>query len=201
MYIRFYRRLLMIIGYARVSTEGQDLSLQLDELKRKGCDKIFSEKQSSRSELPEKAKAFSILDEGDTLVVWKLDRLARSTIELLKDVKCLMDRGVSFVSLKDQIDTTTSGGRFQLAVFAALAELERDMIKERTIAGLEAARARGRVGGRPKGISKRVRLRCESVGVLVKHGQISVQEACRQQGVSKGSYYAWLKQSDKSENP
>lgn len=191
----------MIIGYARVSTGGQDLALQLDELKSKGCDKIFSEKVSSRSILPEKAKAFSILDEGDTLVVWKLDRLARSTIELLKDIKELTERGVSFISLKDQIDTTTSGGRFQLAVFAALAELERDMIRERTIAGLEAARARGRVGGRPRGISKRVRLRCESVDILVKHGRVSVEEACRQQGVSKGSYYAWLKKSEKSEIP
>lgn len=184
----------MIIGYARVSTEGQDLSLQLDELRSRGCDKVFSEKASSRGELAEKAKALSILEEGDTLMVWKLDRLARSTMELLGDIQALTARGVHFVSIQDSIDTSTAGGRFQLAVFAALAELERDMIRERTLAGLAAARQRGRVGGRPKGMSKELQKRCESVQVLVSHGHLSVEEACRQQSISKGSYYKWLKE-------
>lgn len=183
----------MIIGYARVSTEGQDLSLQLDELKRLGCDKVFSEKTSSRSEMPEKVKAFSFLEAGDTLMVWKLDRLARSTIELLTDIRSLTERGVHFVSIKDNIDTSSASGRFQLAVFAALAELERDFIRERTLAGLEAARTRGRIGGRPKGMSEDLIKRCESVSVLITHGTISIKEACRQQGVSRGTYYKWKK--------
>lgn len=183
----------MKIGYARVSTEGQDLSLQLDKLKEWGCDKVFSEKVSTRKNLEEKQKAFSILEEGDTLVVWKLDRLARSTMELLSDIKTLTDKGVYFVSLQDNIDTSSASGRFQLTVFSALAELERDMIRERTIAGLEAARKRGRIGGRPKGMTQRVAKRCESVRVLVEHSQISIEEACRQQGVSKASFYSWIK--------
>lgn len=186
----------MKIGYARVSTEGQDLSLQLDKLKEWGCDKVFSEKASTRKLLEEKQKVFSILEKGDTLVVWKLDRLARSTMELLSDIKTLSDRGVHFVSLQDNIDTSSASGRFQLTVFSALAELERDMIRERTIAGLEAARKRGRVGGRPKGMSQTVRKRCSSVQILVHHGHVSIEEACRQQGVSKSSYYSWLKDND-----
>ena len=130
----------MIIGYARVSTEGQDLSLQIRELQAFGCDKIFSEKASSRSSMLEKQKALSILSEGDTLVVWKLDRLARSSIELLSDICSLSEKGVHFTSIKDSIDTSTAGGRFQLAVFAAFAEFERDMIRERTLSGLASAR-------------------------------------------------------------
>ena len=144
----------MIIGYARVSTEAQELALQLDKLKEYGCDKIFSEKVSTRLERTEKMKAFSILDKGDT---------------------------------------SSASGRFQLTVFAALAELERDMIRERTLAGLEAARKRGRVGGRPRGMSKEVVKRCLSAQILVQTGKFSVEEACKQQGLSKSSYYSWLK--------
>lgn len=185
----------MKIGYARVSTEGQDLSLQLDQLKQYGCEKVFSEKVSSRAELFEKKKALSFLSEGDILVVWKLDRLARSTMELLSDIQDLVHRGVGFVSLQDCIDTSTASGRFQLAVFAALAELERDMIRERTIAGLEAARRRGRVGGRPKGMGRDTKKRCEAVKILKEHSTLTIDEACLQQRVSKATYYKWLRNS------
>lgn len=184
----------MKIGYARVSTEGQDLSLQLDELRLFGCDKIFSEKVSSRSDMPERDKAISLLDEGDYLVVWKLDRLARSTLSLLQYIDMLMSKGVHFVSIKDSIDTSSASGRFQLAVFAALAELERDIIRERTIAGLEAARMRGRFGGRPKGMSKSTRQRCEAARGLVVYGRASIEEACRTHKISKTSYYKFLKE-------
>lgn len=186
----------MLIGYARVSTETQDLSLQLLELKQFGCDKIFSEKVSSRAVMQEKQKALSILSEGDTLVVWKLDRLARSTMELLSDIEKMNARGVHFISLKDSIDTSTSGGRFQLAVFAALAELERDMIRERTLAGLAVAREKGRIGGRPKGMGKETRKRCEAVRVLVEHGQLHIEEACRMNKLSKATYYKWCKEQE-----
>ena len=184
----------MVIGYARVSTEAQDLSLQLKELEQFGCDKIFSEKISSRAVMEEKLKALSILSEGDVLVVWKLDRLARSTMELLGDIEKMNAKGVHFISLKDNIDTSTAGGRFQLAVFAALAELERDMIRERTLAGLAIARDQGRVGGRPKGMAKDTRKRCEAVRVLVEHSQLSIEEACRMNKLSKATYYKWSKE-------
>lgn len=184
----------MLIGYARVSTEAQDLTLQLKELEQFGCDKIFSEKISSRAIMEEKQKAISILSEGDTLVVWKLDRLARSTMELLSDIEKMNTRGVHFISLKDSIDTSTAGGRFQLAVFAALAELERDMIRERTLAGLAVAREQGRIGGRPKGMGKETCNRCEAVRVLVEHSQLSIEEACRVHKLSKATYYKWSKE-------
>lgn len=186
----------MKIGYARVSTESQDLELQLKELREAGCDKIFSEKISSRKERPEKERALSILGEGDTLIVWKLDRLARSTMELLGDVQGLQENGVHFVSLRDKIDTGTASGRFQLTVFSALAELERDMIRERTMAGLAVAREKGRVGGRPRGISSAIRKRAEAVHVLVCHSSTSIEEACRFHNIAKGSYYRWLKESN-----
>lgn len=186
----------MIIGYARVSTEGQDLTLQIKELQAFGCDKIFSEKASSRSSMMEKQRALSILSEGDTLVVWKLDRLARSSIELLSDISSLSEKGVHFTSIKDSIDTSTAGGRFQLAVFAAFAEFERDMIRERTLSGLASAREQGRVGGRPRGMSKETRKRCEATHVLIEHSSLSIEEACRMQSLSKVTYYKWRRESE-----
>lgn len=128
-------------------------------------------------------------------MVWKLDRLARSTMELLGDIQSLSQRGVGFISLQDNINTSTASGRFQLAVFAALAELERDMIRERTLAGLEAARLRGRVGGRPKGMGKDTKKRCEAVSVLTKHSKVTIEEACLQQRISKATYYKWLRET------
>src|SRR5690348_9395311 len=141
----------MEIGYARVSTGEQTLDLQLDALTRAGCAKVFTETASgANAERPILAEALSYLRPGDVLVVWRLDRLGRSLQHLIAVVAELAERGIGFKSLGEQIDTTTAGGKLVFHVFGALAEFERDLIRERTQAGLAAARARGRVGGRPK---------------------------------------------------
>ncbi len=139
-----------LIGYARVSTTEQDPALQLDALRAAGCARIFSDHASGAvSERPELTRVLDHLRTGDTLVVWKLDRLGRSLRHLIDLVRTLEQRDVAFRCLQESIDTTTPGGRLVFHVFAALAEFERDLIRERTYAGLAAARARGRRGGRP----------------------------------------------------
>lgn len=139
-----------LIGYARVSTIEQNPALQLDALQAAGCMRVFTEEASgAAAERPELARALDHLRAGDTLVVWKLDRLGRSLRHLIDTVRGLEERGVGFRSLQEQVDTTTPGGRLVFHVFGALAEFERDLIRERTHAGLAAARARGRRGGRP----------------------------------------------------
>jgi DNA invertase Pin-like site-specific DNA recombinase len=139
-----------LLGYARISTGEQELDLQQDALTAAGCLRIFSDTASGAlDERPELARLLDHLREGDTLVVWRLDRLGRSLRHLIDTVAMLAERGVGFRSLQESIDTTTPGGRLVFHVFAALAEFERDLIRERTRAGLEAARARGRNGGRP----------------------------------------------------
>jgi len=143
----------MLIGYARVSTHEQDLSLQLDDLKRAGCEKIFEDKVSgAKTDRPGLQEALEYVREGDTLLVWRLDRLGRSLIHLIETVSQLEERGIGFRSLQESIDTTSSGGRLVFQIFGALAEFERNLIRERTLAGLSAARARGRTGGRPKAL-------------------------------------------------
>lgn len=139
-----------LLGYARVSTEEQDPALQLDALAKAGCARVFSDTASGALDArPELERVLDHLREGDTLVVWRLDRLGRSLRHLVDTVTGLAERGVGFRSLQESIDTTTPGGRLVFHVFAALAEFERDLIRERTHAGLAAARARGRRGGRP----------------------------------------------------
>src|ERR671916_896229 len=139
----------MRTGYARVSTDDQTLNLQLDALKAAGCAQIFTDRVSgAKAERPGLANALGHLRDGDTLVVWRLDRLGRSLPHLIETVTALADRGVGFKSLTESIDTTNTGGRLIFHIFGALAEFERDLIRERTQAGLKAARARGRKGGR-----------------------------------------------------
>lgn len=139
-----------LLGYARVSTGEQDAALQLDALEQAGCTRVFRDTASGAlDDRPELGQVLDHLREGDTLVVWRLDRLGRSLRHLVDTVTTLADRGVGFRSLHESIDTTTPGGRLVFHVFAALAEFERDLIRERTHAGLAAARARGRRGGRP----------------------------------------------------
>lgn len=139
-----------LVGYARVSTSEQEDDLQVDALEKAGCVRVFSDRASGTlDQRPELTLLLDFLREGDTLVVWRLDRLGRSLRHLVETVNALSDRGVGFVSLHENISTTTPGGRLVFHVFAALAEFERDLISERTIAGLTAARARGRRGGRP----------------------------------------------------
>lgn len=140
----------MHIGYARVSTEAQDAALQLDALKAAGCERIYQEAISgSNRERPELVKCLDALRDGDTLTVWRLDRLGRSLKDLVGVVSDLEARGVEFRSLSESIDTGSAGGKLIFHVFAALAEFERSLIRERTRAGLAAARSRGRKGGRP----------------------------------------------------
>src|SRR4051794_29305247 len=141
----------MLIGYARLSTQDQTLALQQDALNQAGCDQIFTDTASGASaERTGLAQAISHCREGDTLVVWRLDRLGRSLRHLIETITALHTKGIGFKSITEAIDTTTSGGKLIFHIFGALAEFERDIIRERTQAGLSAARARGRRGGRPK---------------------------------------------------
>ncbi len=141
-------------GYARVSTTDQNPQLQLDALRDAGCVRIFTDYASgTRTERPQLERALDQLLAGDTLVVWKLDRLGRSLPHLVQTVTGLAERDIAFRSLQDPVDTGTPGGRLVFYVFAALAEFERDVIRERTLAGLSAARARGRVGGRKRALT------------------------------------------------
>lgn len=145
----------MIIGYARVSTTDQDTALQIDALTAVGCERIYQESRSGASkERPELIRCIDAVRSGDTLVVWRLDRLGRSLKDLVQIVSALEENHVGFRSLTEAIDTTTAGGKLIFHVFAALAEFERSLIQERTKAGLKAARARGRKGGRPKALTQ-----------------------------------------------
>ena len=145
----------MIIGYARVSTQDQNPELQLDALRGAGCEELFQEKATGKfRERPELTTCLRSMRKGDTLVVWKLDRLARSLKDLVEIVHDLNQRGVGFRSLTEAIDTHSSGGRLVFHLFGALAEFEHSLIRERTMAGLVAARARGRKGGRKPVMSK-----------------------------------------------
>jgi len=145
----------MNIGYARVSTEDQNLDMQIDALKEAKCDHIYEEKMSGKiKDRPILDKALNFMRKGDTLVVWKLDRLGRSLRHLIEVINQLMDSGMYFMSLQEKIDTTSTSGKLIFHIFAALAEFEREIISERTKAGLKAARARGRIGGRPKKLNE-----------------------------------------------
>ena len=145
----------MRIGYARVSTQDQKPELQLDALATAGCEQVFQEKMSGKvRERPQLEACLRALRKGDTLVVWRLDRLGRSLKDLVEIVHGLEGRGIGFQSLTESIDTTTAGGRLVFHVFGALAEFEHNLIRDRTVAGLAAARARGRMGGRRLKLSK-----------------------------------------------
>ena len=146
----------MLVGYARVSTDEQDDALQVDALEQAGCERIYRDKASgATAQRPSLQEALDYVREGDTLVVWRLDRLGRSLKHLIETIGALEERGVGFRSLQEAIDTTTSGGRLIFHIFGALAEFERNLIRERTRAGLAAARARGRKGGRPRALDEK----------------------------------------------
>ena len=144
----------MVVGYARVSTEQQDTEGQLPDLKKAGCKRVYQETMGGGTlDRPELEKCLDRLEEGDTLVVWRLDRLGRSIRDLLLIVDRLDKSGINFISLKEKFDTSTAAGRLVFHFFAALTQFERELIRERTMAGLSAARARGRTGGRKKLLS------------------------------------------------
>lgn len=179
----------MLIGYARVSTQDQNLELQREALTKAGCERIFEDRASgSRTDREGLARAMDMLRSGDTLVVWKLDRLGRSVKQLVDLVGELQQRGVQFKSLTDAIDTSTPSGRFFFHVMASLAEMERELIVERTRAGLEAARKLGRKGGRrPKMTAGKI----ESARRLLKTG-MPAKDVARSLGVSVPTLYRWL---------
>ena len=184
----------MKIGYARVSTKNQELDLQLDALKENGCQQIYQEKVSgAKRERPELQKLLDQLRADDIVVIWKLDRLARSLKDLVTLVNEIEAKGAGLQSLNDHIDTTTPHGKLTFHIFAALAEFERDIISERTKAGLEAARARGRKGGRPKGLSKKAQHTAIIAEQLYNERKLSVKEICEQLSISKNTFYRYLR--------
>lgn len=180
----------MLIGYARVSTDDQNLALQHDALTAAGCEKIYEDKISgARAERPGLTLAMEVARAGDTLIVWRLDRLGRSLKDLITLAERLEQRKVGLKSLKEALDTTSSGGRLIFHMFGALAEFERDLIRERTQAGLSAARARGRLGGRPKLLSPEKRRLAVQLYRAKEH---SIVEICRLMGISKPTLYSYL---------
>ena len=180
----------MNIGYARVSTQDQNLDLQNDALKSAGCEKIYTDKMSgAKTDRPGLEEILGFIRKGDTLVVWKLDRLGRSLKHLIQVMNLLEERGIYFKSVQESLDTSTPGGKLIFHVFGALAEFERDIIRERTLAGLAAARARGRKGGRPRKLSKK---QVEMARNLMNDVSIPIGEICQTLGVSKATLYRYV---------
>jgi DNA invertase Pin-like site-specific DNA recombinase len=180
----------MLVGYARISSTDQKFELQNDALKAAGCARIFHDTASGAlRDRPMLTAALDFMREGDTLVVWKLDRLARSVKQLIETIEYVNKKGVGFRSLTESIDTTTPGGRLIFHMFGALAEFERGIIRERTIAGLESARARGRRGGRPRALNE------QGVSVakaLLRDGSLTVREVANQLNVSEATLYKYI---------
>jgi DNA invertase Pin-like site-specific DNA recombinase len=179
----------VLVGYARVTTQDQKTELQIDALSAVGCERIFVEKASgAQRDRPELKAALEYVRAGDTIVVWKLDRLARSLKQLIETVDDLQRREVGFRSLTEAIDTTT-GGRLIFHIFAALAEFERSIIRERTVASLAAARARGRKGGRPPSLTERD---LQIVRAILQDKNLSVAEIAAQVGVTSSTLYRYI---------
>lgn len=184
----------MILGYARVSTRDQNVSLQVDALQAAGCAKVVTEVASGAStDRPILSRLLDDAREGDTVVIWKLDRLGRSLAHLIATVNVLLARGIGLKSLNDPIDTTTPQGRLVFNMFASLAEFERDLIRERTQAGLTAARARGRKGGRPKGLPAKALSTASAAETLYREGTLTAQQIADQLHISKSTLYAYLR--------
>jgi DNA invertase Pin-like site-specific DNA recombinase len=186
----------MLIGYARVSTADQTLNLQQDALHKAGCSKIFTDTASgAKAERKGLEEALTYVRKGDTLVVWRLDRLGRSLPHLIATMTDLEVQGIGFKSVTENIDTTTSGGKLIFHIFGALAEFERNLIRERTAAGLIAARARGRKGGRPKALS----LKQRSIAKELYEKRHPIQEICRTLKISKATLYRCIKTGERDQ--
>ena len=180
----------MLIGYARISTRDQKPHLQRDALQEAGCERIFEETASgSKRDRPELKAALDFMRSGDSLVIWKLDRLARSTRQLLETVEEFERRGLGLKILTQNIDTTNAGGRLIFTIFSAIAEFEREIIRERTCAGLDAARLRGRKGGRPRALSEKD---LKQARVLLTDPEITVEDVARRLGVGPSTLYRYL---------
>lgn len=188
-----------LIGYARVSTADQDLSLQVEKLKEYGCEKIFMEKQSgAKADRPELAKALEYLREGDKLVVYKIDRLARSTFDLHKIARELTERGIGLVFIKEKIDFSTPAGKLMFTMLAAIAEFERDLINERTREGRERAKAMGKHMGRPSQPEKQIQKALKLYQEREING-LSVKDISQMTGVPRSTIYAKVRQLRESE--
>lgn len=186
----------MLVGYCRVSTTDQNLSLQQDALTKAGCERIFEDtKSGARSNHPGLQAAFDFVRKGDVITVWRLDRLGRSLKDLLEIAHQLAQRGVGLKSLTESLDTSTSGGKLIFAVFGAIAEFERNLIRERTTAGLIAARARGRKGGRPRSLSEKD---VAAARALLADEDITVAEIAERLGTSPATLYRYLPKGGRS---
>ncbi len=189
----------VLLGYARVSTAEQNADLQTDELRSAGCYAVFVDHASGvLDRRPELEKVLERLRPGDTLVVWRLDRLGRSLRHLIDTVTALDERGVGFRSLRESIDTTTAGGRLVFHLFGALAQFEREIIRDRTMAGLSAARARGRNGGRPAKLSPD---QVRAARRLYDEREHTVEQIGSIFGVSRTSIYRALRDKPRQANP
>lgn len=183
----------MTIGYARTSTADQSANLQLDALNAAHCERIFTDVASgAKASRPELDAMLAQLRSGDIVVVWKLDRLGRSLRNLIDMVEGFKDKGVGFRSITESIDTTTPGGQLFFHIFGAFAEYERNLIRERTKEGLAAARSRGRIGGRPKGLTKKAEQTSRIAESLWKEGKLLPMEICEQLTISKSTLYRYL---------
>ena len=181
----------MIFGYARVSTQDQNLDLQIDALNKYGVERIFKEKMTgTKKERPQLDEMLKYVRSGDTIVVWKLDRIGRSMRHLMELVDHFKDNGINFVSLHESIDTSTPTGKLMFNIMASLAEFERDMIAERTRSGLESARARGRKGGRPSKSADKVKMALK----MYDSKEYGIPEITEATGVSKTSLYRYIKE-------
>lgn len=185
----------MLIGYARVSTDDQHLDLQRDALQKAGCERVFEDTASgAKAERVGLATLMAVLRAGDTVVIWRLDRLGRSLKDLIALVEQLDATGVGLRSVQENIDTASIGGRLVFHLFGALAEFERNLIRERTRAGLTAARARGRQGGRKKRLDPAKR----AVALRLYHErQHTVEEICRMMGVGRSTLYNYLTEAER----
>ncbi|MEO0554653.1 MAG: recombinase family protein [Bacteroidota bacterium] len=182
----------MKVGYARVLTQDQKLELQTNELEKYGCEKIFKEKKSAVKERPELDKLLAHLRAGDVIVVWKLDRLGRSLRHLIELVAQFQEMEVDFVSLSENIDTTTAQGRLIFNIFASFAEFERELISERTKAGLKAAREKGRVGGRKPGLTDEAKTKAWAAHQLYENGKMPISDILTQLNVNRATFYRYL---------
>ena len=187
----------MKYGYARVSTKDQNLDLQIDALKQYGCQKIFSEHaKGAKADRPQWLELLHQIKSGDSLIIWKLDRIGRSLSHLISIVNELIKKNVSIISLNDPINTSSIQGKFMFNIFASLAEFEKDLIRERTMAGLRSARIRGKIGGRPKGLSKEAQRTACMAEALYAQKELSINEITQQLDISKTTLYKYLRTRD-----
>jgi DNA invertase Pin-like site-specific DNA recombinase len=191
----------MKIGYARVSTKDQNLDLQIEALEKAGCQNIFKEKMSgAMKSRPELEKMIFHLRKDDELFVWRLDRLGRSLKNIIDLVLSLSEKGVIIKGISDGVDTSTSSGRLFLNIMASLAEYERELIKERTNAGLQSARARGKTGGRPKGYTKETIAKLIIMRSVYKDNSKSPEEIYKPLGLTRATFYRYAKILDNHTN-